>query len=178
MFEPKSLDFGFVVLSPEPEVRSLKNTLRSIYLSYPEYPFITVASNVVPTDKLNEMKKLCNKVIKGKGTITSLLNTGLRNAPAEWVIFVCAGTWVKRKVCKNLSRFIDDDTDVVYPIVEGVYKWKDCSLNGICINKKMIKKVGPFPEDGDLDRCKEFWALMATATCQSKFKAILGGSVD
>lgn len=178
MFEPKNLDFGFVVLCPEPHIQSLKNTLRSIILSYPEHPFITVAAGTIPPDIMSEMKKLCPKTIKSKNTITSLLNTGLRNAPSEWIVFVCAGTWVKRKVCKNLSRFIVDDTDVVYPIVEGVYKWKDCSLNGICINKKMFKKVGPFPEEGELDKCKEMWALMATVACNSKFKAVLGGSVD
>lgn len=178
MFEPKNLDFGFVVLCPEPHVLLLKNTLRSLILNYPEYPFITVAAGTVTSEIMGEMKKLCPKTIKSKNTITSLLNTGLRNALSEWVIFICAGTWVKRKVCKNLSRFITDETDVVYPIVEGVYKWKDCSLNGICINKKMFKKVGAFPEEGDLDKCKEIWALMATVACNSKFKAVLGGSVD
>jgi hypothetical protein len=178
MFDIKKLDFGFVILFPEPKINLLKITLKSIYLNYPEYPFITVAANSIPANTISEMKKLC-KVIKSKNTITSLLNTGLRNAPAEWVIFVCAGTLVKRKFCKKISRFIENETDVVYPIVEKIYKWRECSLNGICINKKMIKTVGPFLENrDDLEFCKEYWSLIATATCNAKFKAVLGASID
>ena len=176
MYEVKYLDFGFIILCPDMNPVTLNNTLKSLKLSHPDCPAIAVVPSNIKIDVTKEMKQLCD-VYKGKDTITSLMNTGLRNINNDWGIFVMAGTWVKIKVAYKLSRFIEDDSDVLFPIVDRIHDFKNGTLNGLCINKKVFKKVGPFSESGSIPTCKEEWSIYATAQCGTKFKAILGAQI-
>lgn len=176
MFEIKNLDFGFIILCSDMNPVALKSTIKSLNKSHPTCPIIAVVPNNIKADALKEMKE-CAEVFKGKDTITSLMNTGLRNCPADWGVFIMAGTWIKIKLTDKLSRFIEDDSDVLFPIVNRIYDFKNATLNGLCINKKVFKKVGPFAEQGSIPKCKEEWSLYASGLCNTKFKAILGAQV-
>lgn len=171
----KSEDFSFIILCTEANAILLESTIKSLKLGYPN-DFIAVVPNNFKTDVINEMKEKC-LVFRAKDTITSMLNTGLRNTPTCWGIFVMAGTWVRRNLPVKYSHFINEESDVLFPIVDKISNFKYSTLNGLCMNKKTFKKVGPFPEAGKIEQCKERWALIAAATCKTKFKAILGASI-
>jgi hypothetical protein len=177
MFINKDLDFGFVVLCPQPNIALLTNTAKSLKIYHEKYPYVGVVSNLATPPVIKEMKDAGHTVYKAKDTITSMLNTGLRNCPAEWCIFVMAGSWVRRNLAHKFSRFITEDSDILFPIVDYKCDFINCSLNGLCINKKTFKKVGPFGEQGKLEKLKEEWALYAVGICNTKFKAILGAQV-
>ncbi len=176
MFEIKYLDFGFIILCPDMNPITLNNTAKSLQLSHPACSVIAVMPAVTKPEMAKRMKEVCS-VYKGKDTITSLMNTGMRNLVNDWGIFVMAGTWVKAKIANKLSRFIENDSDILFPIVDKIYDFKHGSLNGLCINKKVFKKVGPFSETGSIPVCKEEWSIYASALCGSKFKAVLGAQI-
>ena len=177
MFEIKKLDFGFIILCPNMNPSELICTIRSIKNSHPGCPFIAVVPNSVKSEITKEMKKHC-EVYKGKDTIPSLMNAGLKNAPSEWSIFVTSGIWIKHNIANKYSRFIQDDSDILFPIFENIYDFKNGTINGLCINKKVFKKVGPFAEIGAINKIKEEWSLYAYGICGSKFKAILGTAIQ
>lgn len=176
MFEIKDLDFGFIILCSDMNPVALKNTIRSLKLSHPTCPHIAIVPSMTKAEVIKEMKE-DTTVFKAKDTITSLMNTGLRNAPADWNIFVMAGTWLKFRLAHKLSRFIENDSDVLFPIVDKVTDFKHGSLNGLCMHKKTFKKVGPFAEQGPIPTVKEEWAIYAVDLCGTKFKAILGAQI-
>ena len=177
MFEIKKLDFGFIIVCPNLKSISLKNTVKSLKYSHPGCPVIAVVPNNVKAETLKEMKEICN-VYKGKSTVTSWMNTGLRNTTTNWNVFIVSGNWIKNKIIDKFSKFINDDSDILFPIMNGIYNFKDCDISGLCINRKVFKEVGPFAEQGAIDKCKEEWSIYAHGMCGSKFKAILGIVVE
>jgi hypothetical protein len=178
MFDIKNIKAAYVILCPDGNFGLLQSTVKSLKIGQSNVPFITVVSNTVKPETLKQLKTV-SKVHKAKDTITSLMNTGMRNSPGDWTIFIMAGTWLRRKLVYKYSRFIESDTDILYPIIptQRDHRFKSCSLNGLCINKKVFKKVGPFAEKGDLSKCKEEWSLYAYGLCNSQFKAILGAQI-
>jgi hypothetical protein len=176
MFETKNLDFGFIILCPEPNIGLLKGTVRSLDFSHGGCPYVAVVPGSTKPEAIKEMKELC-EVYRAKDTITSLMNTGMRHAPSDWNILTIGGTWIRKRLSTRYSRFIEEDSDVLFPIFEKQYDFRRATLNGLCIHKKTFKKAGAFPDKGEIHHCKERWALYATALCKSKFKAILGASI-
>jgi hypothetical protein len=177
MYETKKLNAGFIILCPDPNIGLLQGTVKSLKNSHTNIPYVAIVPGNTQTSVIKELKEI-SPVVKGKDTITSLLNTGLRNAPADWGIYIMGGTWLRIKLVDKYSRFIENDTDVLYPIVptERKHDFKHCTLNGLCINKKLFKKVGPFAEKGALEKCKEEWSLYACGN-NAQFKAILGAQI-
>jgi hypothetical protein len=177
----KNLNASFAILCAEHDLRSFSNTVNSINNYCSNVPCIGVVVRDTPIGLIEQMKEIC-PVYRGKNTHTSLMNTALRNCPTEWCIFVISGTWVRRNLAYKYSRFVDDDTDILYPIVlnnnNWVYSFRNSTLNGICINKKTFKKVGAFQDEGKLKIAKEQWFYQAIEKCDSKFKAILGANIE
>lgn len=173
MFEVKKMDFGFIIVCPNLNPNALKNTIRSLKISHPESPVIAVVPNNIKMETLKEMKEICD-VYKGKDTVTSWMNTGLRHTTTDWNIFIIAGNWIKMRIADKFSKYINDDSDILFPIMNGAYDFKHCDINGLCINRKVFKKVGPFADQGAIDKCKEEWSIYAHGMCGTKFKAILG----
>lgn len=180
-FGKKELSFGFIILSPEHNVGRLQGTLRSIRNHYGDVPTICVTGQDTTAAELKEMKEFC-PTYKGGNTITSLLNTGMKKGHKEWNIFVIEGTWVRRCLNYKFSYWIEDEKDVLFPIVvdydrDGkpvkIYKdFNECTLNGLCMNQQFFKKVGNFSEN-PLDVSKQFWQFEADDQ-GGRFKAILG----
>ena len=140
--EKTNNSMGFVILCTEPNLVYLKNTVKCVKQRCCDTPIIGVVTKDTPIGLIEQMKEIC-LIYRGKNTHTSLINTGLRNCPTDWAIFLISGTWVKRNLAVKYPRFIKSDTDVLYPIVlnekNWVYSFKNSTLNGLFINKKTFK---------------------------------------
>ena len=94
-FHPKDLDAGFIILCTEGNVGSLKHTVKSLSFRYKNQPYIAVVGKGTSADNIKEMKEMC-PVYKGKDTITSLINTGMRNTQQEWNLLNFEGSCLQR----------------------------------------------------------------------------------
>ena len=165
-------DFGFIILCHNDNVDSLRSTANSIKNYYDGLPFVGIATSKIDKDEMSLMKEVC-KVYKGGKTYTSLMNKGMRHGCKTWNMFITAGSFVRPCVDKKINHFLEDDKDVVFPIVDKKTDFIDCTLNGLMIHKKTFNKVGKFEEDENLQMCKLLWGCKA-AEYGCKFKAILG----
>ena len=183
-FGKKELSFGFIVLSPEHNIGRIQGTIRSIRNHYGNVPVVCITGEDITPAELKEIKAVC-PAHKGGATITSLLNLGMKKGHNEWNFFVMEGTWVRRGLQHKFAYWIEDERDVLFPIVvdydrDGrpvkIYKdFEECSLNGLCMNQKFFKAIGNFSEN-PLDVSKRFWQFEANDR-GGKFKAILGAKL-
>lgn len=174
MYEYKDADLGFVILCPERNLGGLKGTSRCIG-HYHEKPQICITGSDATAKEVKEMKEFC-PTYKGKETITSLINAGLKKCPTQWAFFVFAGTYVKPRFYHRYAYFLENDKDILFPIVDNKTNFVDCSLNGLLMNKKVLEDVGKFDEKNPLYICRLFWALDAVEKGYC-FKAILGARI-
>lgn len=186
MYDRQNLDFGFVILSPEHNIGSVSGTVRSIKNHYQDVPITCAVGEDTTPEEMKELKKVCPKVWRGKNTITSLINTGMKRGHKQWNIIVMEGVWVKRGITTRYASFLNDEQDILFPIVvdynrEGlpikIYRdFESCTLNGIMIHHNTFKEVGEVPKLEDINRAKLLWSVQA----QEKgctFKAILGAKL-
>lgn len=172
MYKSKNIDFGFIILNPESNPSLLKNTVNSISNKFEKAQYICATEKTVKTDSFKEMKAIC-PTFKGEGTYTSLMNVGMKHAPAEWNFFIMAGTYVRPQLDQKFSFFMENEKDILFPIVENKYNFVDATLNGLLVHKTCFKEVGNMAEIGPFEVCKLMWALDAMDKGY-KFKAILG----
>lgn len=181
MYKNKDLKFGFIVLCTEYNFGRLKSTINSIKNYYPQASYLATVSNAVSGKDIKEIKTLC-PAYKGKATITSLMNVGLKNGNDDWNIFLMEGTWLRRGLVEKLSRFVEDEKDILYPIItdydrqgKPVNRYTEfytSTLNGIMIHKKTFLEIGNFTDDS-LNLSRLIWLLEAV-TKNAKFKGIAG----
>lgn len=174
MYSHKNLKCGFIILCAEHNLSLLKSTLKSIKSRY-NLPIICVTDDSATNADLKEMKEFCT-TYKSKSTFSSLLNTGMQHAPADWNIIICAGSTVKAKMDERFSFFVESEKDVLYPIADRKTHFVDATLNGLFINKKTWKEVGKMTEDGDFEIVKLMWCLEAIKK-GVQFKAIAGTKI-
>jgi hypothetical protein len=181
-FTKKELSFGFVILSPEHNIGRVKGTVRSIKNRYNEnVPISCVVDGDTKASELKELKEVC-PTTRGKKTITSLLNAGIKRGHKEWNILVIEGAMVRPKLDQKYFYWVENEKDILFPIVvdynrDGlpvkIYSdFHEASLNGICIHQKTFKEVGDFTEN-PLQISKEYWSYEASSQ-GCRFKAILG----
>lgn len=175
LYKPKQLKYGFSILCPNYSQSLLKSTVNSLKEFHPEAPFIAVTDSLATADDLLEIKKTC-PVYKGKSTISSLLNVGMRHCNSEWVFSVFAGTTVKENINKKFSFFVSSEKDVLFPIANRKMNFVDGTLNGLFINRRFFKEVGDFEDEGELDIIKLIWADKAMCL-GCRFKAIVGAKL-
>lgn len=178
----KSLNFGFAILSPEADIGLLRTTARSIKNNYGSDAFYVCAVPKNTTaEELEEMNAIC-PTFRGNHTFTSLINKVLAKGHKEWNLIVMAGSIVRGEVIHRYGRFVQEETDILFPIVMDYNRdgevtavhsyFPDAPLNSIFIHQKTFKKVGKFG-DNPLDIEKLLWADEAMHQgCQ--FKAVLG----
>ena len=71
------MDLGFIILCPDRNIGGLRNTLLSIsHNSYNREALAVVGSDATAAE-IKTMKEIC-PIHKGKDTITSLINTGMK----------------------------------------------------------------------------------------------------
>ena len=172
VYQTKNLKYGFVILCPNRSLSLLKTTVGSIEARHPGASFIAVADSEANAEDMAALKEVC-PTYKGKSTITSLINVGIRHSSAEWVFVVFSGTTVRWQMDQKFGYFIDSDKDILYPIAERKYNFLDATLNGLFINRRFFKEVGEFEEEGELELVKMIWAEKAMSK-GCRFKAIIG----
>lgn len=111
------------------------------------------------------------------------MNAAIRRGHKEWNLLVMEGVNVRSSVVQKYSLFIDQETDVLFPIVMDhnrkgepcniKNKFPDASLNGTFIHQKTFKAVGDFSDGESLVESKLWWAAHAIEQ-GTRFKAILG----
>lgn len=186
MHDRRNIDFGFVILSPEHNLGSVSGTVRSIRNHYQDIPItVAVGEDTTPTE-MKELKQVCPSVWRGKGTITSLINTGMKRGHKCWNMLVMEGVWVKRGIIYRYTPFLKDERDILFPIVADynrdgmptkIYKdFENCSLNGVLIHQETFKEVGEVPTYENINKAKFVWSAMALEKGCS-FKAILGAKL-
>jgi hypothetical protein len=177
----KPLNFGVGILAPEQNIGAIMCTVRSLRNNYPNIPFICVVPKDASPTTIEEISNVC-PVYKGKNTITSLMNTAIRRGCKEWNLLIMEGAVVRSGIVQKYSLFIDDITNVLFPIVMDRNrkgepcnirnKFHDASLNGTFIHQKTFKNIGDF-SDESLIESKLWWAVNAINK-GTQFKAILG----
>ena len=175
IYQPKQLKTSFVIVCPDNSLSLLKNTANSIKSKYYDLPFICVANGAATPEELAEMKLIC-PAYKGKTTISSLINVGMRHAPAEWVFIVFAGSNLPQKLDAKFAFFVNNEKDILFPVVQRKTNFIDGTWNGLYLNKKNFKEIGEFQEIGELDEVKCDWAGRALEK-GCRFKAIVGNKV-
>lgn len=184
LHRPKSFNFGFVIISPEHEYGNLLCTVRTIKNNYPGVQMVCATGDTVKNDELKEMNEVC-LTFKGKNTITSLINMGIKKGCKEWNIIVMGGTPVRKGIDKKYGLFLESEKDVFFPIVMEYNRdgfpikirnsFDEASLNGMMIHQKTFKNVGNFV-DAPIPISKFMWAIGA-AEIGCKFKGVLGAQL-
>lgn len=173
------LDLSVIVLSTDQNPANLKVTASSMgYLHHCRETICVVDKNISKED-LIAFKEIC-PTYKGKDTITSLINTGMKKIKGEWGFLVYSGSRIRIFLEKKIAWFAKSERDILFPVVDGKYHFPEGSSNGILINKKTFKEIGDFPEEtmakagvNDFELAKMFWAMEAVNK-GCTFKAIVG----
>jgi hypothetical protein len=100
-----------VILAPENALNMIKVTINSINYHYPNISHICVTDSSASKEEILEIKKHC-PTYKGKETITSLINVGMRHAPLDWVFLIFAGIRPKKvsKLAKYGPKYVFNST--------------------------------------------------------------------
>ena len=173
------LDLGLIILCPDRNIGGLKNSTGSVRHHFYDRDCIAVAGSDVTKEELKEMSEYCPSY-KGKDTITSLVNKGMRHLKHKWGFIIFGGSRVQPFVERKLATFAKKEEDILFPIVEKRTNFVDGSFNGVLINKDFFKKVGKFPEDSlqkegvnDFEMAKLLWCVDAMEN-GAQFKGIIG----
>ena len=179
------IDFNFVIISPEANFGLIKSTVRSIEGRYKNVPFCCVVGKSVSPYQIREIKEICPNVYKGKGTVTSLINQGIKKGNSCWKYVLLEGVTMTSSMDKKYKTFIGSEKDILYPIITDYDRqgrplkcytsFEEATLNGMFIHQKTFKEVGNF-SDNPIKVSKLFWMLDA-AEKGCMFKAILGAKV-
>lgn len=182
MIGPHPLEVGFVILSIEQNLEHIKCSIRSINRHYGDKtPRLCVIGAKSPISFYKECKALCPTVVRGKSTVASLVNAGMKKGHKTWNILLLAGSRIKPGLAHKYAVFYKDEKDIFFPILpkynkEGIPvqlndNFCSASLNGLCIHRDTFMSVGEFEYD-DLDMSKTMWGGLALMY-GCNFKAIL-----
>jgi hypothetical protein len=170
IYGKKIFDYGFIILCSERRFNLLLSTANSIKNRYEKVPYICVTDDTAKAIDIKEMKTVCD-TFKGKNTFSSLINTGIKNAKTDWNFIIFAGSTVGAKLNEKYEIFVEDEKDILFPIVDQKYDFVNGSLNGLFFHKKAMKEIGNIGEEGSLEFVKTMWAAKAIIKGY-KFKAI------
>lgn len=175
LFRYKPLGVGFVVLCPDKNPAALRITVNGIKNRYRGANVIVSVPEDIHPEDLEAIGKVCG-AYKGGNTITSLINAGLNHASDGWNLVVISGSHVRQGLDRKLSYFVEEITDILFPIAEGRANFVDGSINGILIHRDTWKMVGGFCNEKPLDICKTLWATEAIEK-GCTFKAVIGAQI-
>jgi len=174
------MDVGFILLCPDRKPSLVKNTVRSIKYNCRGKDYITIVPNDTTAKEIKEIKEYCPTVFKGKNTITSLTNIGMKRLKHEWGFVIFAGSRVQHSVLRKWDIFVDSEKNILYPLINGKYNFVEGSFNGVLFNKSFFKEVGNFPSEpiesknlNDFEIAKLLWSIDAINK-GAIFKGIVG----
>lgn len=181
----KESDFGFVILSPDHNFGLIRSTIGGLRNHYADKHITVAVSNTATKEDIDEIKTICPNVHKGKHTVTSLINVGVKKGFKGWNILLMEGSLIRRNIHRKLMDRIVTEKDILFPIVADYdYMGKptkiyanivDSTLNGFTIHQKTFKEIGDF-SDNPMEISRLFWALGAVDK-GCTFKAILGAKI-
>ena len=173
------MDVGIVVLCPDRNPAALRNTVGSVNYSLYDRECIAIVPKAISPKEVIELKEFA-PVYKGKDTITSLVNVGMKRLKQEWGFVVFAGSRVPKFLERKFATFVKSNKDVIYPIVDRKCNFVEGSFNGVLFNKEFFKEAGDFPDVpmekpglNDFEFAKLLWATNAL-NVGAVFKGIVG----
>lgn len=173
-YKYKAIDYGFIVLCPDYNISQIKITVDYLRSSYSEAKSICVVPDKCPSKDFKEIKKYTLTEQGGK-EMTSLINVGMKYTPCqEWNFIITSGSWLKNNLNYNFCKFIENEKDILYPIVGRKCNFVDGTMNGMLIHKRAFDEIGPFMENNTIDFCKLMWSVEAIEKGY-RFKGVVGG---
>lgn len=168
-----SLDnLSIVVLCPDCNIGSFKNTANSIKSDFSKTPYLGVVPAKSTASEVADMARY-GPVRTGGETITSLISEGVRWSDRDWCLFVTCGSWVRYSTFKKYITFAKSSKDILYPVIDRKYLFDEASINGILVYRSAFDEIGHFRECESLSESKTYWA--ATAVSKGyKLKALVG----
>lgn len=173
------MDLGFVILCPDRRVGGLRNTLGSVACHAPGKDSVCVVGADATAADLAEMGGHAPALQAG-ATVTSLINKGLHGCDHEWAFIVFSGSRVCPYIETKFKRWVQKDSDILFPVVDRKWDFVEGTFNGVLINTAFFKTVGDFPAYqmekaglNDFELSKMFWAMDAVEK-GATFKAIVG----
>ena len=173
------MDIGFIILCPDKNIAGLKNTLYSIKNNSYDRESLAVIGSDASTNDIKDMKELC-AIHKGKDTITSLINVGMKKNKHEWAFLMFGGSRIRPYTEKKLEKFVKTEKDILFPIVDRQLDFVSGSFDGVLINTKFFHEVGLFADVtlekdsiNDFEFAKLLWCISAMEK-KAVFKGIVG----
>lgn len=174
LYKPKPIDIAFIILSHDGDSDKVRTTYRSIRRNY-DCPVVAVMGDESHRDDVMKVEVFC-RVFRGSKTITSLINAGMNNCPSPWGILAMSGAHVPKNFDSKFSIFLENENDIMFPVLDGRHGFLEATLNGLMISRTAWEKIGPMATQNSLEICKLFWALDAVET-GCRFKAVVGAKI-
>ena len=175
MFSKKKIKCNFAIICLDDDVSRIKTTASSIKANYPQHSMTCVVQEGTREDDVEMVETICPVFVGGK-TITSLINTALRNGGPEWNLIVVAGSWVQKNIDHKFAYFSESNKDIMFPVSNRQCNFIDGTINGIMMHRSTFDEVGKFSDANPLEICKMLWAMKAIEN-GCKFKAIVGTQI-
>lgn len=175
LYQSKDLDLCVVIVSFTGDAKEIRKTYFSADLLNKNYPCIVVVPDNVEVN-LEELNITGLPVLKGGNCVTSIFDTGIGNSLNDWAYMVFAGTTIRKNIDLKLSKYVESESDVIFPVVDRIWNFIDGSMNGVLINKNFFKQIGDFGSGNPLKLTKLDWAGRAIEK-GCKFKAIVGALI-
>ena len=187
MYKSKAVEYGFVVLCPERNIGGLKATVRSIHNHCSSAaPILCVAPKNTNRKEHIEMKGICDTIKcsreyhsmkeEEEDVLAPFINKGVDKSASLWLFIIIAGSHVKLNFYRKYSYFIEDEKDILFPIVDRQCNFKTGTYNGLLFHKSAIKEIGNFDEDMPFQMSKIIWGKVAQDKGYT-FKALLGARI-
>lgn len=171
-YQAQDLDMCVAIISLDSRVNEIKKTHKRIEFLSKNYPSIIVVPEHSKID-ITDINIDNTPLFRGGNCITSMFDIAIENSMKPWVYLIFAGTTILQKIDVKLSRYVDSEKDVLFPVVDRIWNFVDGSINGILINQKFHASVGHFGSGNPLKVTKLNWADRALQQ-GVRFKAIVG----
>lgn len=174
MYILNSLNIEYVILCPNRDIYALKGSHRWINRDQvnDNISCLCICPSNTTKGELAEMRAIC-PTYKGKSSFLSLLNEGIKKSSKDWILFLYAGSYIRPKFTHRYHMFMEDEKDIMFPIVDKFITFDEGSMNGMLMHRNVHKDVGLFDDSFDIPISKLIWANRAIESGY-KFKAILG----
>lgn len=176
LYKYKPLKFGFIVLCPNLNLGHLTNTISSININFPEAKTVIILPSNCKKEDLDTASSF-KKSYKGGKTIAAMINAGMTHTLCnEWNFILFSKGWVRNRIDIKYSYFVENEQDILFPIINRNLTFAYSDMNGLFIHKKSFQDIGDFPDMDPLDSSKIIWASNAIQKGY-RFKGIIGGKV-
>lgn len=166
-------DLGFVILLTEFRFGGLRATTATINSNFQNAHYICAVPEQSDENDIKIAKTIC-PIVKGKNTISSMINAGIEKSEKPWNLVVISGNIIRHKPVTRYEKWIDSKKDIMYRVTDKIHwRWEDASIHGMLIHKEAMKEIGGFLEEESLPMCKLEWAARAIDKGY-KFKGVVG----